>query len=148
VNGRAGLLLDLKRGDYSEDDALRLIHKTLATLDDIPFTGRVEFCGSWELLDALQAAAPEAITRYSVDSERDWEALQPRVGVVRAISLQYKLLSPDRGRFLSDRGIDFFCWDVYQAEEGERAVALGASGIIARLKVLRRIRQAVGGATK
>jgi len=143
---RPGLVLDLKRGDYSKVDALRFIHKTLATMDDAGFSGPVEFVGSWALLDAVQAAAPHATTRYSVDSERDWEALQPRIDAVRQISLQYKLLSPERGRFLRDRGIDFFCWDVYTAVEAEDAVALGASGIIARLGVLRRVRQAVGGA--
>ncbi|MBI1885124.1 MAG: glycerophosphodiester phosphodiesterase [Chloroflexi bacterium] len=131
VAGKAGLLLDLKTDGYSRAEARAFLETVREALQG--FAGPVAFCGSWPLLDLLRDLAPNVRAHYSVDNPAQWDALQPRLGVddVRAITFRYGLLDEDRAAQLRERGIAFYCWAVRDPAGAERAVALGASGIIA-----------------
>ncbi len=134
VSGRSGLMLDLKAGRYPPTDAARFVDAVLETLDTMRFDGRLDFCGSWSLLDLVHARARAQTLHYSVDGERDWDAFHARADgadAIGAITIQRRLLDEARGAFLRDAGIDFYCWDVDDAADAEHAIAAGASGVIA-----------------
>ena len=134
VSGRCGLLLDLKAGAYTSSAAIRFVDAVLGTLEAMRFQGPLDFCGSWRLLDLVRAKAPDLAIHYSVDGERNWEALLARArgaDAIRGITIQRRLLTEERGEFLREAGIDFYCWDVDDAADAEHAIARGASGIIA-----------------
>jgi glycerophosphoryl diester phosphodiesterase len=136
VSGRGGLMLDLKAGRYSPAAATRFIETVLGTLDTMRFAGRLDFCGSWQLLDLVRAHAPAQTLHYSVDNERDWDAFRARArtgggDAIDAITIQRGLLDDARGAYLRGAGIDFYCWDVDDAADAELAIAAGASGVIA-----------------
>lgn len=143
VGGRTGLLLDLKAGRYSPRDSMKFVRRVLRGLDEGCFSGRIEFCGSWTLLDALRTISPDAILRYSVDSPDQWTAIEPRLqsGEVRAISIRFDMTEA-RADLLRKLNVNFYCWAVYSGDEAVRAVELGASGVIAGLDVLRALQPA------
>ena len=134
VSGRGGLMLDLKAGRYAPAEAARFVEMVLGTLDTMRFAGHLDFCGGWSLLDLVRARAPAQTIHYSVDGERDWDAFRARADgadAIRAITIQRRLLTDERGAFLRDAGVDFYCWDVEDAADAEHAIAQGAAGIIA-----------------
>jgi glycerophosphoryl diester phosphodiesterase len=132
TSGRAGLLLDLKTGRrHRPGEDNRFVEAVLSDLTAARFAGRVEFSGSWPLLDRLRARAPGY---YSVGNEGDWRRLLPRLGgpdAIPAISLRRRLLTPERAAVLRHAGIAVYCWDVTDLDEAAAALAHGASGIIA-----------------
>jgi glycerophosphoryl diester phosphodiesterase len=132
VHGKAGLLVDLKAGAYRPAEAQRFVEAVLTVLDG--FTGPLDFCGSWPLLDLVRAAKPGLPLHYSVDRPAQWAALQARMGGAAqppGISLHPRLLTEERALALHAAGVEFYCWDVEDSAGAERVLALGAAGIIA-----------------
>jgi glycerophosphoryl diester phosphodiesterase len=134
TSGRVGLLLDFKSDRYSNATARRFVARVFADLAAQPYVGRLACCGNWRLLDIVCEQQPEADVWYSVDSESDWRAIEPRLvpaGAIGAITIQHDLLTPERARLLRERQIRVFAWDIDHEEQARRALALGARGIIA-----------------
>lgn len=134
VSGRGGLMLDLKAGRYTPAEAARFIETVLETLDAARFAGRLDFCGSWRLLDEVRLRAPTQTVHFSVDGERDWSTFRARAGgadEIRGITIQRRLLTDERGAFLREAGVDFYCWDIEDPADAEHAIAQGAAGVIA-----------------
>ena len=134
VGQRCGILLDLKAGAYSTAAARAFVASTLAALDARMPPPRVDFCGSWPLLDAVRTMQPEQMVHYSVDSERDWTALQERLtssNPPTGITIERKLLDETRAAILRRAGVEFYCWDVANKDDAQHAIGHGAAGIIA-----------------
>jgi hypothetical protein len=134
VSGRGGLMIDLKRAPYSDAVASAYIHDVLRQLEESRFEGAVDFCGSWRFLDLVRARRPDQSVHYSVDNEGHWEQLQPRLrgsDAIRNITIHPNLLTNERARLLRAEGIEYYMWDIEDAGAAERAIASGASGIIA-----------------
>ena len=134
VGQRCGVLLDLKAGAYGAASARAFVAATFATLDASASSPTVDFCGSWLLLDAVRVQRPEQMVHYSVDSERDWTALQERLtssNRPRGITIERKLLDETRAAVLRRAGVEFYCWDVANEEDAQYAIRHGAAGIIA-----------------
>jgi len=132
VRGRAGLLVDLKAGNYRPAEARRFVEAVLRTLEDFP--GMLDFCGSWPLLDLVRTAKPGLPLHYSVDRQADWAALQARMGGPAqppGVSLHPRLLTEERALALHGAGVELYCWDIEDRAGAERVLALGAAGIIA-----------------
>ncbi len=134
VSGRAGLLLDLKEAPYPPPAAAAFTDRVVRLLDETGFPGPVGFCGDWPLLDLVRALRPDAAVRYSVDSSRQWAALQSRLSRrdrIDRISISRDLLGPQTSAVLTKAGVDYYCWDVRGRADADRAVELGVSGLIA-----------------
>ncbi len=134
VGGRTGLLLDLKRDGYTPDQARAFVESVVARLSERASGGRLDFCGSWALLDLVRAAAPDLPVHYSLDRPAHWQELQGRLKGERrpgGITIRRSLLNEERAAALRALDIEFYAWDVRAAADAERAVALGAAGIIA-----------------
>ena len=131
--GQAGLLLDLKKDRYTRSTARGFVATVLAEIEDARFPGAVDFCGSWPLLDIVRSLKPAQAVHYAVDGPRDWERLLPRVANGAwsgGVSMRFNLITPERLRILRGAGLEFYAWDVADAAETERALELGAAGII------------------
>ena len=135
VAGQAGLLIDLKADSYSRSEARGFVATVLTELEDARFPDPVDFCGGWNMLDIVRTLTPGQRVHYSVDSTSEWTRIQTRLaaggGWDGGISLQYRLITPERVSALEAAGLDFLAWDVETREEMDRATEAGASGIIA-----------------
>ena len=63
---------------------------------------------------------------------------------VRRVCIEHRFLNEERARFLTDQGVDVFCWTVDDPEEARRLTAAGVDGIISNdLDLLAELDQAV-----
>jgi glycerophosphoryl diester phosphodiesterase len=134
TSGRAGLLIDFKAARLSDREARRFVARVLRMLELHPFVGPLDYCGMWELLDLVRLYRPTQQVHYSVDSEADWGRIQPRLGEGDpsvGITIQHRLLTPARAEQLCRAGISFYPWDIRDAEDAGRVIALGAAGLLA-----------------
>jgi glycerophosphoryl diester phosphodiesterase len=141
VSGRAGLLIDLKAAPYPPRVARAFVERVFSELDEHRFAGALDFCGGWPLLDVVHAMRPDLPLHYSVDSLADWHRLQSRLagsGRIPGISLRCDLIEPGRIATLRAAHVDYYCWDIKDAQDASRAIEAGASGIIADDLVLLR----------
>lgn len=134
IGQRCGVLLDLKADAYHVAAARAFIAATFATLDARAPLPVLDFCGSWPLLDIVRTLRPEQMAHYSVDSERDWTALQERLtgsDRPRGITIERDLVDETRAAALRRAGVEFYCWGVDGEEDAQYAFRHGAAGIIA-----------------
>jgi glycerophosphoryl diester phosphodiesterase len=134
IGQRCGVLLDLKADGYHIAAAQAFIAAMLATLDARAPLPMLDFCGSWPLLDIIRTLRPEQMAHYSVDSERDWTALQERLAEPdrpRGITIEHGLVDETRAAVLRSGGVEFYCWGVDGADDAQLAIRHGAAGIIA-----------------
>ncbi len=134
VAGHAGLLIDLKAAPYPPDVANAFVGQIFTELDRHRFGDALDFCGGWPLLDLVHATHPDLPVHYSVDSLADWRRLQPRLsgpGRVPGISLRCDLVNAERIATLRAAHVDYYCWDIKDAQDASRAIQAGASGVIA-----------------
>lgn len=132
VGDKGELLLDLK-GGYSAADGQRFVDRLVVCLRRFAVEARAHLCGSWPLLDRVRRCAPELRVCYSVGHLGQWEALVRRLEEgerIEAICIHRHLLNEERARWLHDRGIEFYCWPVDEADEALRLMGLGVDGII------------------
>ena len=69
--GHAGLLIDLKADRYSRSVARGFVASVLTEIEDARFLGRIDFCGSWPLLDVVRSLKPEQPVHYSIEGLDD-----------------------------------------------------------------------------
>jgi glycerophosphoryl diester phosphodiesterase len=142
VSGRAGLLLDFKRGEYGPSATRAFVDQAFGALDAEGFQGALDCCGSWELLDVVRERRPDTRVHYSVDSAADWERMLARLrrdNAVPGVTIKSELLDDARAGELRERGLHFYVWNVFTDDDAQRARRLGAAGIIADdLELLRR----------
>jgi glycerophosphoryl diester phosphodiesterase len=134
VSGKGGLMIDLKRAPYGDVDARSFIDEIVRTLGAERFAGTLDFCGSWRLLDLVRQRLPEQTAHYSVDNPEHWDDLMPRLGgplPIRAITIHPDLLSIERSGLLRAEGVEYYLWDIENAAAAERAIEMGASGVMA-----------------
>jgi len=134
VSGRGGLMLDLKRDTFEPGEARCFGEAVLRQIDATGFDGRIAYCGYWPLLDAVAQLRPDAQCWYSLDTTLDCEHLLDRLsGATRIerVTVQRDLLTPERAAALRAARIEFYAWDIEDALQAERAIDLGATGIIA-----------------
>lgn len=133
-SGRAGMLLDFKADRYDDATARRFVKRVFDELEGAHFDGAVACCGNWRLLDFVREQRPGTDVCYSIDSESDWQAVEPRLspgGDVTAITIQKNFLSEERGAQLRERCVRVYCWDIDNEHEARRAMDRGAAGVIA-----------------
>jgi hypothetical protein len=143
VGNRAGLLLDLKSGAYTDSDRGRFIDALLAMLDGW-YHGMIRFCGNWRLLDTIRQRRPDQLVHYSIDDGADWRRLTERWAgplPARAITIRARMLDDERAAYLGSADLEFYCWDVETHEEALAAIDFGARGLISHhLNVFRNLR--------
>jgi glycerophosphoryl diester phosphodiesterase len=134
TSARAGLLIDFKAARLPAREARRFVARVLRMLELHPFVGALDFCGMWELLDLVRLYRPAQQVHYSVDSEADWARVQPRLAEgdpAAGITIHHLLLTPERAEELGRKGVSFYPWDIRDADDAARVVAMGAAGILA-----------------
>ena len=134
TSGRAGLLLDFKAQRYSRPQARRFVASVLRSIEFRPFAGGVDFCGMWGLLDLVRQFRPGQDVHYSVDNERGWALLQPRIVAHDAavgVTIHRRLLTPERAARLRESGTSFYAWGIEDGPQAAAAIGEGALGIIA-----------------
>ncbi len=132
IDGRAGLMIDLKRDRYTPVAAGRFVRAVLSVIEASGFRGEVDFCGSWQLLDVVRQERPAQMVHYSIDSAADAGRLPGLAeGGARGVSIQRGLLTAERAAWLREKEIDVIAWDIATREQALAAIERGASGIIA-----------------
>jgi len=134
VGNRAGLALDFKDAVYTRDGAEEFVAAVLATIDRSGFDRRLELTGAWPLLDIVRGARPNLLAHYSVDDERDFDVIRPRLlreGGAIGVSIRVDLYSDERAAILRRSGADVWAWNVEGDDEARRALERGAAGIMA-----------------
>ncbi len=103
----------------------------------------------WELLDRLEAIAPDVGRFYSVGrgatGERQWQAYVERVAGGRAgtgTSIHHATAIPDRRALLQENGLRGICYTINDFDQGVALVEQGARGLTTdRLDLIGRWRQ-------
>lgn len=132
LDGRADLMLDLKRDSLMAAEAERFVRAVFAALEASAFRGEVDFCGSWELLDLVRRERPGQMVHYSIDSGDDAERLfRLAENGAPGITIHRDLLTAERAAWLRERGFDVIAWDIATRGQAIAAIERGASGIIA-----------------
>ena len=131
--GAKCLLIDVKgsyRGQGNQEFASALVR----TVREYGAENSVAICGQyWPVLEDVGREAPDLEVRYSVERVFQWEKFMRLVGDderVRRVCIGHRFLNEERARFLTDQGVDVFCWTVDDAEEARRLTAEGVDGII------------------
>lgn len=127
VDGRAGLLLDLKSGGARAAGAL------LRALDRHPRTGRVEVSSHhWGTLRRLARARPGVGVYFSIGRQRMLETFErlPRDAVRPAgVSIQHGLLDERRVERLKLRDLRVYAWTVRDVARARLLLQWGVDGI-------------------
>ena len=132
--GKSGLMLDLKWAHYRKGEAKRFIESVFETLEREKFPGEIAFCGGWGLCSLARKARADARVFFSVDGAHEWELAIARLRAITpppGITIQSRLLTPERAAELSVPGVPFIAWDIETADEASAAIAAGARGLIA-----------------
>ncbi len=128
VDGRAGLLLDLKSG------GARAATMLLAALDHHPRAGRVEVSSHhWGTLRRLARARPDVGVYFSIGRERvlqrferlPLDAVRPAAGV----SIQHELLDAQRVERLKLRDLRIYAWTVRDVARARSLLEWGVDGV-------------------
>lgn len=146
TRGRRGLLLDVK-GRYGPGHEAAFARRLAQLLREHGRLDDAVVCGqNWPLLDRLRAERPAPRTRYSIEEPAQWQRFVGRSdGSPDGICISRRLLDGERLRWLSERGIDAFCWTVDERAEAERLLAAGVRGIISNDLALLASLSPVGG---
>ncbi|MCC6383117.1 MAG: hypothetical protein IT304_11480 [Dehalococcoidia bacterium] len=143
VDGRVGLLLDLKAAPYGPRRSRGFCAAVLRQLREARFGSWLGFTGSWPLLDLVRARDPETRCFYSVDDAAAWRLAQGRLagGALPGVSLRASLADEARTAALCAANVPFLCWEVADEPTARTAAARGATGVLAGdLAVLERLR--------
>ena len=131
--GAKCLLIDVK-GSYRGQENQEFASALVRAVREYGAENSVAICGQyWPVLEDVGREAPDLEVRYSVERVFQWEKFMRLVGDderVRRVCIEHRFLNEERARFLTDQGVDVFCWTVDDAEEARRLTAAGVDGII------------------
>lgn len=74
--------------------------------------------------------APNILTFYSVGDEKEWPLAQEWIATstTPALSIRADLATPERITWINELGGPVVCWDVNDAEDAKRLIAMGVDG--------------------
>jgi len=142
-----GVLIDVK-GSYRGQENREFAAALIRTVRGHGAESSIAICGQyWPVLEDVRREAPDLEVRYSVERVFQWEKFMRLVGDderARRVCIEHRFLNEERARFLTDQGVDVFCWTVDNPEEARRLTAAGVDGIISNdLDLLAELDQAV-----
>lgn len=140
VDGRAGLLLDLKSGGRRTADALARALERHPTAPHIDVSSH-----RWGLLKRLRQAHPEIGVYFSIGRQRlldAFELLLPELVKPTGVSIQHSLLDAARVERLKAQGLRIYAWTVHDPDRAKLLAEWGVDGVTCDdLSILALLRQ-------